>query len=140
VLDDYYKTREETIDFYHKLSKKIAKLRLRGISSWKPKHFKLMYALRSGVLIPPSAEKSLYDPQAYVGTGKTKEKALRRGLFNPHVVFGNAVITTNYKNNDPFMKISGTRDDMHTLGSQLFNFPEQQDIDYFGNDDTSLFV
>lgn len=101
VLDEYYKTREETIDFYHKLSKKIAKLRLRGISSWKPKHYKLMYALAAGVLMPPSAELALWNPNAYLGM-KNKETTFRRGLFNPHVLFTENVKTTGW-NEDPFV-------------------------------------
>ncbi len=101
VLDEYYKTREESIDFYHKLSKKIAKLRLRGISSWKPKHYKLMYALAAGVLMPPSAQLALWDPNAYLGM-KNKETTFRRGLFNPHVLFTQKVKTVGSKE-DPFV-------------------------------------
>lgn len=103
-MDDYYSTREETIDFYHKLSKKIAKLRLRGISSWKPKHYKLMYALSTGTLIPPSAQRALWDPNAYPGTSTTTRPiAMKRGLFNPYALFGYHTFVVG-KNEDPFIR------------------------------------
>lgn len=99
-----------------------------------------MYALRTGVLIPPSAQKSLYDPQAYVGSTKTTEKALRRGLFNPHVMFAAPPIaTTAPYNNDPFQyKMVVTPDNMEKSG--MFNLPGQSDYGYFGDEDASLYI
>lgn len=98
-----------------------------------------MYALRTGVLIPPSAEKSLYDPQAYVGSTKTTEKALRRGLFNPHVMFAAKVDTTAPYNNDPFTSVDSLdADKMEDLG--MFNLPGQSDFSYFPTSDRSLYI
>lgn len=107
MLDDYYSSREEVIDFYTKLSKKIAKMRLRGMSSWKPKHFKIMYAIQSGKLLPPDMVlHSIMDPNAYPGTevyshGYNRKFAMKRGLFNPHVLFPISENKYKYKE-DPF--------------------------------------
>lgn len=98
-----------------------------------------MYALRSGVLIPPSAKKSLYDPEAYLGSQKTTEKALHRGLFNPHVIFAAPVTTPNPSNNDPFKKV-GTVDADTMLSVPLFNLPGQSDHTYFTGTDADLYV
>lgn len=92
VLDDYYQSRLEVIDFYTKLSKKIAKLRLRGISQWKPKHFKIMYAIQNGTLIPPDMlVNSIMNPLAYPGVNGSLSlgsgRARQRGIFNPHYLF-----------------------------------------------------
>ena len=111
-MDDYYSSREQVIDFNTKLSKKIAKLRLRGISSWKPKHYKLMYAIQNGTLIPPDRVlKSIMDPAAYPGTAEsgTKVLAYRRGIFNPFVL---SKMTTNNRadsgyREDPFLMFEG---------------------------------
>jgi hypothetical protein len=70
-----------------------------------------MFALQSGVLIPPSAARSLYDPNAYPGSGRTRERALRRGLFNPHLLFGAPVKTMHPNNNDPFTELNLMPDD-----------------------------
>lgn len=98
-----------------------------------------MYALRTGVLIPPSVEKSLYDPQAYVGSTTTTKKALRRGLFNPHVMFTAQVATTAPYNNDPFTSVSSLNaDNMENSG--MFNLPGQSDFSYFATNDPSLYI
>lgn len=98
-----------------------------------------MYALRSGVLIPPSAEKSLYDPQAYVGTGSTKAKAMRRGLFNPYVMFAAPVITMDPYNNDPFERTDLMSDDIMDAKND-FNLPRRSEATYFSASNNSLFV
>ena len=101
------------IDFYTKLSKKIAKLRLRGMSSWKPKHYKIMYAIQSGALLPPDMVlRGVMDPLAYPGTPGYRHRmgradAYKRGIFNPHVLFPHSRDQYRYKE-DPF-----------TMGSNL---------------------
>lgn len=126
-MDDYYQSRLEVIEFYTKLSKKIAKLRLRGISQWKPKHFKIMYAMQSGTLIPPDPEvHSIMNPLAYPGvTGSTVmgvQRARQRGIFNPHYLFAPITPAANggFKRGgeDPFgLDIAVERGDIFGAGS-----------------------
>lgn len=81
-----------------------------------------MFALQSGVLIPPSAVKSLYDPDAYVGNRRTTARSLRRGLFNPHLLFAAPADTVNPYVDDPFWTTTNMPNDNMDIEG-LFRFP-----------------
>lgn len=125
MLDDYYSSRLDVIEFYTRLSKKIAKLRLRGMSSWKPKHYKLMYALHNGTLLSPDRMiRSIMDPKAYPGTDGSSvmstQDAKQRGIFNIKYLFGFDKPSYNYRE-DPFTLMSDRGDQFYS-GNAL-NFP-----------------
>lgn len=134
VLDDYYETRLKVIDWYHKLSKKIAKLRLKGISAWRPKDYKLMYAIQNGNLIPPDLNiHSLMTPLGYPGVGNPgKQRAKQRGIFNPKYLFqvvrdqyGAVGEAKNFKE-DPFTHFGQLRnDDTHTMLPDFMSWPQR---------------
>ena len=123
-MDDYYSTRLEVIEFYTKLSKKIAKLRLRGMSSWKPKHYKLMYAIQNGTLLPPDPlVHSIMNPNAYPGSEgyNTKfgvQRARQRGIFNPHYLF--EPVQANGQDGAGY----ADKEDPFTLGLGLWGKPD----------------
>lgn len=89
-----------------------------------------MYAIQSGVLMPPDmVVKGLWDPTAYPGTdpnraggagypyhGMQRARAYQRGFLNPHVLFAtdtNVRRDTGYRE-DPF-GIVGMQDGRNAL-------------------------
>jgi hypothetical protein len=80
ILNDYYDQREELIDYYHDLSRRIAKMRLRGEASWTKEDYELAYGIRSGMIMLPSGE--LWDPSAYKMGIDSNNERIKRGLFN----------------------------------------------------------
>lgn len=88
-----------------------------------------MFALKSGVLIPPSATKSLYDPQSYVGSQSSVARATHRGLFNPHVLFAAPVTTMDPHNNDPFTITNFMPNDAYEF--PYFNPPQRSNPRFF---------
>ncbi len=87
ILDDYYQTREQVIDYNHDVSKRAAHMRLKGMSKWTKDDWKFWYALDSG-LLDVDLTGPLWDPNFNLGKKhKDSEKAIKRGLFNPLYLF-----------------------------------------------------
>lgn len=119
VLTDYYQTREDVIDFYHDLSKRLAKLRNKGVAFMTEEDYKLLYAIHDGTLQMPSMQVGLMSPNGY-----PDKNNFRRGMFNPHVIFGiDRINGKQFTKQDPWSPLSleATRIDSSLLdGLNLF--------------------
>ena len=103
VLTDYYKTREDVIDFYHDLSRKLARMRNKGVAFMDEEEYKILYAIHTGTLHMPDIRVGLMTPDGYPKTDN-----FRRGVFNPHVIFGISSTNVPYTDHqDPFLPVSG---------------------------------
>lgn len=78
VLGDFYDQRLEVIDFYHDLSRRIARMRLLGTAHWTKEDYELAFAIKAGYIRIPSGP--LYMPNSYVFG--TADAEIKRGLFN----------------------------------------------------------
>lgn len=79
ALGDYYDTRAEVIREYHRISERIAFMRMYGRASWSYDDYQLCYAIKSGVFKLPKG--SLWDPAQY-NTEASNGAAIQRGFFN----------------------------------------------------------
>ena len=79
VLRDWYDSRLEMIDYYHDLSRRIARMRLLGTAHWTEEDYQLAFAIQAGYLKLPSGP--LYLPESYKVYGSESDH-IKRGLFN----------------------------------------------------------
>lgn len=88
VLGDWYDQRLEVIDFYHDLSRRIARMRLLGTASWSKEDYELAFAIKAGYIRLPKG--ALYLPDSYT-FGENVNRQIKRGLFNARRWIGKVV-------------------------------------------------
>ena len=100
MLGDWYDQRLEVIDYYHDMSRRIARMRLLGTAAWTKEDYELAFAIKAGYLRLPNG--ALYLPESYT-FGETPDQQVKRGLFNVRRWVGDNVNGTRLRNlQDPF--------------------------------------
>jgi hypothetical protein len=107
LLKEYFDSREKTIDYWHEISRQIAKMRLLGRSYWGPEDYRLAFAIKTGVLKLPKG--SLFDPKSYL-LGEASEANIKRGFFNPLRLFKGLRSRYLRTHEDPFPDLSAPKD------------------------------
>ena len=79
VLGDWYDQRLEVIDYYHDMSRRIARMRLLGTAAWTKEDYELAFAIKAGYLRLPRG--ALYLPESYT-FDENPDQQVKRGLFN----------------------------------------------------------
>jgi hypothetical protein len=99
VLGDFYDQRLEVIDFYHDLSRRIARMRLLGTAHWTKEDYELAFAIKAGYIRIPHGP--LYHPDSYKFDADTNA-SIKRGLFSVRRWVGPVGGLPLRKNQDPF--------------------------------------
>lgn len=102
MLGDFYDQRLEVIDFYHDLSRRIARMRLLGTAHWTKEDYELAFAIKAGYIRIPHGP--LYHPDSYKFDADT-DAAVKRGLFSVRRWVGPVGGAHLRKDQDPFPQI-----------------------------------
>lgn len=102
MLGDFYDQRLEVIDFYHDLSRRIARMRLLGTAHWTKEDYELAFAIKAGYIRIPHGP--LYMPDSYKFDANT-DAAVKRGLFSVRRWVGPVGGEHLRRDQDPFPQI-----------------------------------
>lgn len=82
--------------------RKVAVMKAKGADRWGPEEMKFAFAIKSGLIKLPPADKPLWNPEAHM-LGLSQEEAVSRGLFNVKRWLGDQK-SAEYlqRNQDPF--------------------------------------
>lgn len=108
LLDNYYKTRLDYIDYIADVEKELAKIRLKGVAGMTMDDYKLLYQIDQGILDYAPDMGPVWDPARTWPHSRYKndpDNMKKKALFNPRR--RHTSVATGFPSNDMFNRVFG---------------------------------